>query len=151
MDECLAPIAASGLRAPSRNLCFCCGEASEYVTDVVRGASRTGAYRVSITLPERKRMQRKSRVMASGAIRPFLRCTSKVRVWTKNMREFGEPIIVEDPKAMDGTRVTFRPDLAKFGIAGLDDAICRMFRKRTYDVAGTLRNVSVYYNGELVE
>ncbi|PIO72799.1 DNA topoisomerase II [Teladorsagia circumcincta] len=82
-----------------------------------------------------------------------LRCFSKVQfqVWTNNMRELGEPVIVDDAKALDGTRVTFRPDLAKFGIAGLDDAICRMFRKRTYDVAGTLRNVNVYYNGELVE
>ncbi|KAK6036352.1 hypothetical protein COOONC_26143 [Cooperia oncophora] len=67
------------------------------------------------------------------------------------MRNFDEPMIIEDSKAVDGTRITFRPDFAKFGVAGLDDAICRMFRKRTYDVAGTLRNVTVYYNGELLE
>ncbi|XGW14549.1 hypothetical protein V3C99_000671, partial [Haemonchus contortus] len=73
------------------------------------------------------------------------------QVWTKNMREFGEPVVVEVPQAIDGTRITFRPDLAKFGVTALDDAICKMFRKRTYDVAGTLRNVSVYYNGKLVE
>ncbi|VDO91905.1 unnamed protein product [Haemonchus placei] len=73
------------------------------------------------------------------------------QVWTKNMREFGEPVVVEVSDAIDGTRITFRPDLAKFGVTTLDDAICKMFRKRTYDVAGTLRSVSVYYNGKLIE
>ncbi|RCN34633.1 ATPase/histidine kinase/DNA gyrase B/HSP90 domain protein [Ancylostoma caninum] len=73
------------------------------------------------------------------------------QTWTNNMRDCDEPIVTEDEKVTDGTRVTFCPDLAKFGLSTLDDAICEMFKKRTFDVAGTLRGVTVYYNGRLVE
>ncbi|VDO64350.1 unnamed protein product [Heligmosomoides polygyrus] len=73
------------------------------------------------------------------------------QTWTNNMRECGEPTVTSDPTAVDGTKITFRPDVAKFGMSALDDAICKMFQKRTYDVAGTLRNVAVFYNGELVQ
>ncbi|WKY02837.1 hypothetical protein Q1695_016267 [Nippostrongylus brasiliensis] len=73
------------------------------------------------------------------------------QMWTNNMRECAEPVVTDDVNAMDYTKVTFCPDVSKFGMEGLDDAICRMFRKRTYDVAGTLRNVNVFYNGQLVK
>ncbi|EPB79848.1 DNA gyrase/topoisomerase IV, A subunit [Ancylostoma ceylanicum] len=73
------------------------------------------------------------------------------QTWTNNMRQCDEPIVTEDAETTDGTRVTFCPDLAKFGLSKLDDAICEMFKKRTFDVAGTLRGVTVYYNGKLVE
>ncbi|VDL73776.1 unnamed protein product [Nippostrongylus brasiliensis] len=71
--------------------------------------------------------------------------------WTNNMRECAEPVVTDDVNAMDYTKVTFCPDVSKFGMEVLDDAICRMFHKRTYDVAGTLRNVNVFYNGQLVK
>ncbi|VDM77567.1 unnamed protein product [Strongylus vulgaris] len=60
-------------------------------------------------------------------------------------------MVTESHDAVDGTRITFTPDLAKFGLTTFDHAICELFKKRTYDVAGTLRGVNVYYNGNLVE
>ncbi|VDM60061.1 unnamed protein product [Angiostrongylus costaricensis] len=72
------------------------------------------------------------------------------QVWTNNMCEASEPIVKEQTVS-DGTRITFRPDMEKFGTTALDDDICKMFRKRTYDIAGTLHGVSVYYNNEQVK
>ncbi|ETN78395.1 DNA gyrase/topoisomerase IV, A subunit, partial [Necator americanus] len=73
------------------------------------------------------------------------------QIWKNNMRDCDEPVVSESQDLVDGTRITFSPDLAKFGLSKLDDDICEMFKKRTFDVAGTLRGVVVYYNGELVE
>lgn len=59
-----------------------------------------------------------------------------------------EPIIEHTgPEALDYTCVTFRPDLSKFGITGLDDDTVAMMTRRTVDIAGTLEGVNVYLNG----
>ena len=67
------------------------------------------------------------------------------------MRDCQEAVVTENHEMIDGTKITFTPDVAKFGLSNLDDAICEMFKKRTFDVAGTLRGVKVYYNGKRVE
>ncbi|KAJ1351003.1 hypothetical protein KIN20_006935 [Parelaphostrongylus tenuis] len=72
------------------------------------------------------------------------------QVWTNNMRESNEPTVKGEAVSADGTRITFRPDMEKFGTTTLDDDVCKMFRKRTYDIAGTLPGVTVYYNSEQV-
>lgn len=49
----------------------------------------------------------------------------------------------------DFTKVTFVPDLAKFKMNdGLDDDIIGLLSRRAYDVAGTLRGVRVFLNGQ---
>ena len=51
----------------------------------------------------------------------------------------------------DWTRVSFKPDLAKFGMERLEDDVVDLMRKRTYDVAGVLgRGCSVSFNGQHV-
>ena len=51
----------------------------------------------------------------------------------------------------DWTRVSFKPDLAKFGMERLEDDVVDLMRKRTYDVAGVLgRGCSVSFNGQRV-
>mmetsp|Transcript_76281 Transcript_76281/g.220326 ORF Transcript_76281/g.220326 Transcript_76281/m.220326 type:complete len:1247 (+) Transcript_76281:84-3824(+) len=50
------------------------------------------------------------------------------------------------------TRVTFKPDLARFGMQALDDDIVALMYKRVYDIAGsTSEKCSVYLNGEKLD
>ncbi|RMZ90974.1 hypothetical protein DV736_g1814, partial [Chaetothyriales sp. CBS 134916] len=68
------------------------------------------------------------------------------QTWTKNMSVMGPPHI-EDQKNDDWTKVTFEPDFAKFGMTGIDDDLEALFKRRVYDLAGTLRDCTVYLNG----
>ncbi|RMD41499.1 hypothetical protein DV735_g3616, partial [Chaetothyriales sp. CBS 134920] len=68
------------------------------------------------------------------------------QTWTKNMSVMSPPVI-EDQKDEDWTKVTFEPDFAKFGMTGIDDDLEALFKRRVYDLAGTLRDCTVYLNG----
>lgn len=62
-----------------------------------------------------------------------------------------EPKIVPYQKA-DFTKITFVPDLAKFGLEQLDDDLVALFQKRVYDLAGVLgEGVHVYFNGARIK
>ncbi|KAJ3332095.1 DNA topoisomerase 2 [Blyttiomyces sp. JEL0837] len=67
------------------------------------------------------------------------------QVFSKNMSQKGEPIIT-NAKTEDFTRITFRPDLAKFNMTHLDDDIEALFHKRAYDLAGCVPGIKVYLN-----
>ena len=54
--------------------------------------------------------------------------------------------IVKDSKS-DFTKVTFKPDLAKFKMTHLDKDTVAIMARRAYDLAGCTRGVSVYLNG----
>jgi len=47
------------------------------------------------------------------------------------------------------TKITFKPDLAKFKMHELDDDIISLMARRAYDVAGTT-GIKVYLNDEVV-
>ncbi|KMZ83701.1 DNA topoisomerase 2 [Plasmodium vivax Brazil I] len=66
-------------------------------------------------------------------------------VWTDNMSRFSEPHI-KNYNGKDYVKVTFKPDLAKFGMTEMDDDIESLLCKRVYDLAGTC-SVRVYLNG----
>ncbi len=70
------------------------------------------------------------------------------QVFSKNMGVVDEPTIV--PYAgEDFTCVTFFPDLARFGMAALDDATAALLCKRAVDMAGVLgKGVEVWLNDE---
>lgn len=69
------------------------------------------------------------------------------QVFEKNMSVKQAPKITEFNGA-DFTRVTFWPDLAKFGMTQLDEDIVSLMMKRAYDVAGsTHKRVKVVLNG----
>lgn len=71
------------------------------------------------------------------------------QVWRNNMRERGEPEITPlAPGEKDFTRVSFSPDLAKFGLERLPPGMVRVLRKRVFDVAGCLSDVDVTLNGK---
>ncbi|RMX40987.1 hypothetical protein pdam_00011595 [Pocillopora damicornis] len=69
------------------------------------------------------------------------------QTWTNNMGKVTEPI-VKDFSGKDFTCVTFKPDLAKFKMESLDKDIISLLSRRAYDVAGSVRGISVYLNGK---
>lgn len=81
-------------------------------------------------------------------------CDGKNRftqVFRNNMQVKGKPEIVPS-KEKSFTCITFKPDLAKFGMTKLDDDIVSLLSKRVYDVAGsTLEKCGVHLNGEKLD
>ncbi|CAI7573297.1 unnamed protein product [Penicillium glandicola] len=70
------------------------------------------------------------------------------QTWTENMTKMGKAKIT-DAKGDDYTKVTFKPDFAKFGMQGIDDDFEALVKRRVYDLAGTA-NVAVKLNGTRV-
>ena len=50
----------------------------------------------------------------------------------------------------DYTKVTFKPDLARFKMTKLDKDTVSLLTKRAYDIAGCTKGVKVYLNGKLL-
>ena len=69
------------------------------------------------------------------------------QVFKKNMTKKGDPKVFSCKPNDNWTCVEFLPDFAKFGMEGMEADILSLFRKRTYDLAGVLSGVKVYYNG----
>ncbi|EKV07062.1 DNA topoisomerase 2 [Penicillium digitatum] len=70
------------------------------------------------------------------------------QTWTENMTKMGKAKIT-DAKGDDYTKVTFKPDFARFGMDGIDDDFEALVMRRVYDLAGTA-NVGVKLNGTRV-
>lgn len=70
------------------------------------------------------------------------------QTWTENMSKCGKAKITPNAKGEEYTRVTFRPDLARFGMNDIDSDIASLFKKRVYDMAGTVKNIKVFLNDE---
>ena len=81
------------------------------------------------------------------------------QVFRNNMHTAEDPIVKKctsaEKKKGDYTKITFRPDLKKFGMKTLDDDAVSLISKRAYDIAGSMamkggKKLSVYLNGEKV-
>lgn len=75
-----------------------------------------------------------------------------VQEFRNNLSEIVKPTITKT-KVKPYTRVSFRPDYARFGLPGnnLTPDMLALFMKRTYDIAAvTDKTVKVKYNGSLV-
>jgi DNA topoisomerase-2 len=70
------------------------------------------------------------------------------QTWTKNMTNCGKAKITKNSKGEEWTRITFKPDLQRFGMDSIDGDTASLLRKRVYDVAGTVKDVKVYLNDE---
>lgn len=70
------------------------------------------------------------------------------QTWTENMTKMGKAKITE-AKGDDYTKVTFKPDFARFGMEGIDDDFEALVKRRIYDLAGTA-GVAVKLNGTRV-
>lgn len=69
------------------------------------------------------------------------------QIFKNNMSVIGKPIIKE-LKAVkkDFVKITFKPDLQKFGLTVMSDDIIALLSKRVYDIAGCNVNLKVYLN-----
>ncbi|KAF9068525.1 DNA topoisomerase [Rhodocollybia butyracea] len=70
------------------------------------------------------------------------------QTWTENMSKCGKAKITKNARGEEFTRVTFRPDLKRFGMDSIDEDTAGLLRKRVYDMAGTVKNVKVFLNDE---
>ena len=67
------------------------------------------------------------------------------------MGKKSEPQITKCKQGENWTRVTFKPDLAKFNMTHLEDDVVALMRKRVVDMAGTLgKTVKVELDGHRV-
>ena len=69
------------------------------------------------------------------------------QVFKNNMSERGKPSITKANKD-DFTKITFKPDLEKFGMECIDNDLEAVIKKRVHDMAGILTGVKVYLNDE---
>jgi DNA topoisomerase-2 len=67
--------------------------------------------------------------------------------WGANMSKASEPK-VEDHSGEDFTKVTFQPDLEKFGMTVLDEDMVAILSRRAFDIAASTRGVKVFLNGK---
>lgn len=72
------------------------------------------------------------------------------QTWTENMSKMGKASIVAN-KVDDYTKITFKPDFARFGMRGIDDDFEALVKRRVYDLAGTSKGVKVWLNGERIK
>ncbi|KAF5377158.1 hypothetical protein D9615_006417 [Tricholomella constricta] len=70
------------------------------------------------------------------------------QTWTDNMSVCGKAKITKNAKGEEWTRVTFRPDLKRFGMDSIDEDTASLLRKRVFDMAGTVKDVKVFLNDE---
>ncbi|EIW70432.1 hypothetical protein TREMEDRAFT_43154 [Tremella mesenterica DSM 1558] len=70
------------------------------------------------------------------------------QVFSHNMGKKSPPKITDNKKGEEYTRITFTPDLKRFGMNGIDDDTYALLTKRVYDVAGTVKDIKVYLNDE---
>ncbi|TDL28967.1 DNA topoisomerase II [Rickenella mellea] len=70
------------------------------------------------------------------------------QTWTDNMMKAGKAKITKNSKKEEFTRVTFKPDLKRFGMDSIDEDTVALLKRRVYDMAGTVKNVKVFLNDE---
>nr|XP_043611251.1 DNA topoisomerase 2 [Erigeron canadensis] len=73
------------------------------------------------------------------------------QVFTSNMGKKSEPTITKCKSGENWTMVSFKPDLAKFGMECLEDDVVGLMKKRVVDLAGCLgKTVKVELDGKRV-
>lgn len=67
------------------------------------------------------------------------------------MGKKSDPAITKCKESENWTKVTFKPDLAKFNMTHLEDDVVALMRKRVFDLAGVLgKTVKVELNGKRI-
>lgn len=70
------------------------------------------------------------------------------QTWTDNMSKAGKAKITKNARNEEYTRVTFKPDLKRFGMDSIDEDTVALLKKRVFDMTGTVKNVKVHLNDE---
>lgn len=77
--------------------------------------------------------------------------SADVKVFSNNMGKKSEPTITKCKAGENWTKVSFKPDLAKFNMTHLEDDVVALMKKRVVDLAGCLgKSVKVELNGQRV-
>ena len=69
-------------------------------------------------------------------------------VWKNNMSE-NTPAKIERT-SQHYTRITYKPDLKRFGMDCIDNDSFKIMEKRVYEIAGCNSNLSIYFNGKRI-
>lgn len=73
------------------------------------------------------------------------------QVWENNMSKCNKPKINKFTKKNgEFTRLAFSPDLEKFGMEKLDSDTLGLLKRRVYDIAGSVKGINVFLNGDKV-
>ncbi|XP_030493385.2 DNA topoisomerase 2 isoform X1 [Cannabis sativa] len=73
------------------------------------------------------------------------------QVFTNNMGKKSDPVITKCKASDNWTKVTFKPDLAKFNMTHLENDVVALMKKRVFDMAGCLgSSVKVELDGNRV-
>jgi len=69
------------------------------------------------------------------------------QTWGSNMSKTSEPKI-KDFSGEEFTKITFNPDLEKFGMEKIDNDTLALLSRRAYDIAASTKGVKVFLNGQ---
>ncbi|KAJ6627017.1 DNA topoisomerase [Mycena sp. CBHHK59/15] len=72
------------------------------------------------------------------------------QTWTDNMGKCEKAKITKNAKGEEWTKISFRPDLKRFGMDKIDEDTASLLRKRVYDMAGTVKDIKVFYNDKRI-
>ncbi|KAG6334084.1 hypothetical protein ID866_5000 [Astraeus odoratus] len=70
------------------------------------------------------------------------------QTWTNNMSDCRVAKITKNNRGEEYTKVTFKPDLKRFGMDRIDEDTVSLLKRRVYDLSGTVKNVKVFLNDE---
>lgn len=70
--------------------------------------------------------------------------------WRDNMSQCDPPQIRQNKRKQSYTKVSFIPDLARFGMVSLEQDTIYLLSKRVVDMAGTFPRLKVYLNGKRI-
>jgi DNA topoisomerase-2 len=70
------------------------------------------------------------------------------KVWQNNMGKASEPAIKDIGTSKESTCISFKPDLKKFKMESLDRDTVSLLTRRAYDIAASVRGISVMLNGQ---
>ena len=68
--------------------------------------------------------------------------------WKENMSKKSDAKI--DRTSQHYTRITYKPDLKRFGMDCIDNDSFKIMEKRVYEIAGCNSNLTIYFNGKRI-
>ncbi len=75
-----------------------------------------------------------------------------VQEWSENMLVVGKPKVTDIKNAKSSIKVTFYPDVKRFGLENMNNDHYNLFYRRTIDIAGMNENkLKVYFNEKKIE
>ncbi|CAJ0626037.1 10107_t:CDS:2 [Entrophospora sp. SA101] len=74
-----------------------------------------------------------------------------VQNFSENMRKTDSPKITAYNKKEEYTKISFNPDLEKFGMTEFTDDTVALLNKRVYDTAGVVKDVKVFLNDKRIQ